>query len=245
MQEKQNYEVAYLDYQKGMKYKDIAEKYNVSINTVKSWKSRYWNNKSVQPKVKKVATKNKKGCTQKNKVGAPIGNNNAVGNGAPIGNKNAISHGIYANLMYEHLSEDELEFMQNLDFNDIEELKKEVKWCDMRIIYLNKLLSQEHSKVGGLSILGVTKRKIKYPKSESSEILTETIATIEVIIKIMAEINKFQKQKTKCLDLLIKFGYTNKKLDKELELMQIKIDASKKDLTEEGGRITIVNDLDE
>lgn len=35
---------AYLDYQAGMKYKDIAEKYGVSINTVKSWKSRKWGN---------------------------------------------------------------------------------------------------------------------------------------------------------------------------------------------------------
>lgn len=32
------------DYVRGMKYKDIAEKYHVSINTVKSWKRRYdWN----------------------------------------------------------------------------------------------------------------------------------------------------------------------------------------------------------
>lgn len=33
-------ENAYKDYVAGMKYKDIAEKYNVSINTVKSWKRR-------------------------------------------------------------------------------------------------------------------------------------------------------------------------------------------------------------
>ena len=29
------------DYELGMKYKDIAEKYGVSINTVRSWKTRY------------------------------------------------------------------------------------------------------------------------------------------------------------------------------------------------------------
>ena len=29
------------DYMSVMKYKDIAEKYNVSLNTVKSWKKRY------------------------------------------------------------------------------------------------------------------------------------------------------------------------------------------------------------
>lgn len=37
-----NYEKAYKDRQKGMSYKDIADKYGVSINTVKSWKTKQW-----------------------------------------------------------------------------------------------------------------------------------------------------------------------------------------------------------
>ena len=53
-----NYELAEQDYIAGMKYKEIAEKYNVSINTVKSWKTRYgWQ--------KGMHTNNKKVCTQK------------------------------------------------------------------------------------------------------------------------------------------------------------------------------------
>lgn len=64
----EKWELAYEDYHSGMKYKDIAEKYEVSINTVKSWKSRKWNNdhsrgapdkKSVHTKHRKVATKKK------------------------------------------------------------------------------------------------------------------------------------------------------------------------------------------
>ena len=51
----EQWEIAYEDYQAGMKYKDIAEKYGVSLNTVKSWKTRYW---KARPKAKKV-------CTQK------------------------------------------------------------------------------------------------------------------------------------------------------------------------------------
>lgn len=51
---KEKYELAYDDYIAGMKYKEIAAKYEVTINTVKSWKSRYW--------------KDKKGCTQKKRV---------------------------------------------------------------------------------------------------------------------------------------------------------------------------------
>lgn len=52
----ENYEKAERDYLAGAKYKEIAAKYGVSINTVKSWKTRYGWSKS-----------GKKVCTQKNK----------------------------------------------------------------------------------------------------------------------------------------------------------------------------------
>jgi len=56
------YELAETDYMNGLKYKEIAEKYNVTINTVKSWKTRYgWNRKGK----KSVHTKQEKVCTQK------------------------------------------------------------------------------------------------------------------------------------------------------------------------------------
>lgn len=65
----QAYELAELDYINGMKYKDIAEKYNVSINTVKSWKQRYkWNKDGMRTKEKSMHTKNEKVCTQKTDV---------------------------------------------------------------------------------------------------------------------------------------------------------------------------------
>lgn len=58
----EKYILAETDYMSGMKYKDIADKYNVTINTVKSWKKRYgWERK-------KGAHKIEKGCTQKRKV---------------------------------------------------------------------------------------------------------------------------------------------------------------------------------
>lgn len=54
---KEKWELAYDDYLSGMKYKDIASKYGVSVSAVKSWKSRYWKDKKLQPKKTKVATK--------------------------------------------------------------------------------------------------------------------------------------------------------------------------------------------
>lgn len=69
------YELAKADYEKGLKYREIAEKYEVSISTVKSWKSRYWSHE-------KVATKD-----------AILPNNK----GAPESNKNAVTHGLFSN----------------------------------------------------------------------------------------------------------------------------------------------------
>lgn len=57
-----NNELAYIDYLKGMKYKEIAEKYGVTINTVKSWKTRY---KWTKDQQKSMHTKSEKVCTQK------------------------------------------------------------------------------------------------------------------------------------------------------------------------------------
>lgn len=52
-----NYEKAHIDYLAGMKYKDIASKYGVSENTVKSWRQRYgWKRENAQKKVCKVAS---------------------------------------------------------------------------------------------------------------------------------------------------------------------------------------------
>ncbi len=72
--DKRNYELAEEDYINGMKYKEIAEKYNVSINTVKSWKTRYkWckDKKGMHTKSKKVCTQNKKsaGAKKNNECG--------------------------------------------------------------------------------------------------------------------------------------------------------------------------------
>ena len=66
-----NSDLAYVDYCKGMKYKESAEKYGVKINTVKSWKTRY---KWSKDDKKSVHTKNKKVCTQKSEKKKPAEN---------------------------------------------------------------------------------------------------------------------------------------------------------------------------
>ena len=66
----EKYEKAEQDYMAGMKYKDIAEKYGTTINTVKSWKNRYaWSRGEGAHKEEKVCTQKSKGAP---KTVAPI-----------------------------------------------------------------------------------------------------------------------------------------------------------------------------
>ena len=67
MRGKSKWELAELDYVAGMKYREIAEKYGVSINTVRSWKVRHsWDRKGDGPRKRKCAqTVRIKACTQK------------------------------------------------------------------------------------------------------------------------------------------------------------------------------------
>lgn len=70
----ENYEKAERDYLAGVKYKDIAAKYGVSINTVKSWKTRYGWSKGG----KKVCTQKQKKCAYKSKKVAHTQNNREI-----------------------------------------------------------------------------------------------------------------------------------------------------------------------
>jgi phage terminase small subunit len=71
--EEKNYILAESDYVAGMKYKDIAAKYGVSINTVKSWKKRYaWSRDKKTGCIKKGCTQNKKGAHKKEAVAEDV-----------------------------------------------------------------------------------------------------------------------------------------------------------------------------
>lgn len=88
------WEQAYEDYKSGLKYKEIAEKYDVTLNTVKSWKTRHWNKKGVH-------TNKGKKCAHKKK-GAQPGNKNGTG---PPGNQNAKKHGLFAKWLPEEVNQ--------------------------------------------------------------------------------------------------------------------------------------------
>ena len=128
MSEAQNYVLAEQDYMSGMKYKDIAEKYGVTLNTVKSWKVRYgWNKKGVHTKSEKV-------CTQKRKHGGQTGNRNAVGHGAPPKNKNAEKFGFFS----KYLPEETVSIIQEMPTDPLD-----ILWDQIQIAYAAIIRAQQ------------------------------------------------------------------------------------------------------
>lgn len=119
---KENWELAYDDYKRGLKRKEIAEKYNVSINTVKSWKTRHWN------KMDK-----KEGAPPKKKRGAPLGNKNATG---PPGNKHAEKHGFFS----KWLPEETQQIIGEMPTNEIDTLWMNIQLQFAAIIRAQKLM---------------------------------------------------------------------------------------------------------
>ncbi|HEF0469974.1 TPA: hypothetical protein R9V06_003577 [Clostridioides difficile] len=86
-----------------MKQKEISAKYDISLNTLKSWIKRYnW------------VSEKKKGAP-KNKKGAPFGNKNATG---PPGNKNAEKFGFFSKYLPEE-TQDLINEIKNKDKFDI------------------------------------------------------------------------------------------------------------------------------
>lgn len=130
-----------IDYLKGMKYNDICIRHDVKKNTLKSWIKRYkWKEEkdNIKPKIDKIkkgAPQNKKGCTLKNKTGAPYGNQNAKGKGAPKGNQNARKHGLFSKYLPAELN------------NIIEEIEEkgpaELLWDQILLSYSNILAAQK------------------------------------------------------------------------------------------------------
>lgn len=119
---------AHADYVKGMKYKEISDKYGISINTVKSWKQRNnWQRKTL----KKGAPKCKKG--------APFYNGNAIGNcggpGGPPGNHKAVTHGLFA----KYLPEETLDIVKQVE----ESSPLDVLWNNIMLQYAQIIHAQK------------------------------------------------------------------------------------------------------
>lgn len=167
---------AYADWKNGMKYKEIAEKYGVSLSAVKSWASRHWKNrkeekvatkkpKKLQPSNQKSQPKRGSPASSKSKKGAPEGNQNAKGNsggGAPQRNQNNMKHGAYAKIYWDSLDENEQELLQDIPDEEEYQLQQQLALFtirERRMMNRIKQFQETGEKSKGLLLKGVVKEK--------------------------------------------------------------------------------------
>ncbi|PGL14368.1 hypothetical protein CN912_06140 [Bacillus cereus] len=225
---KQKHELAQEDYMQGMKYKDMAEKHDVSVNTVKSWKTRYkWDRKGMHTNDEKVRTQKKTGApiNNKNAVGnsgnknPKWGNKNAVGHGPPANNKNAVTHGLYATVVYEHLSDEDRRLFDLSQ--DIEGQEQELQVARFKLAKL--MQDQKEHRLKGMAIVGDG----AYSYTLRDDFYTDAInKALDMISKIETRIHKAQTEREK-LELQ-KIEH-----EKKLHLMQAQIDKIKNELKDE------------
>ncbi|UNP84816.1 terminase gpP N-terminus-related DNA-binding protein [Bacillus mycoides] len=219
---KQKHELAQEDYMQGMKYKDIAEKHDVSVNTVKSWKTRYkWNRKGVHTKDEKVRTQKKTGApvNNKNAVGNPgnrnpkWGNKNATGHGAPKGNHNAMTHGLYATVLYEHLS-DEDRVLFDLS-QDIEGQEQELQVARFKLAKL--IQNQKELRLKGMAVAGDG----AYSYTLRDDFYTDAInKALDMISKIETRIDKSKLEREKLQAQLSKMRVETEFIEERIKLLK-------------------------
>ena len=152
---------AFEDWKKGMKYQEIADKYGISLSTVKSWAVRYWKKnetKKVATGEKKVATTTAKKLQLLEKKG-----------GAPKGNKNHLKHGIYEKILFEFLSQEEQELFLQQEIDEVEECKKMIRFCDLQILKFMRKIKELEEKLEEAE-----KEKEEAIKTEEFENLNQT-----------------------------------------------------------------------
>ncbi|MCC2928381.1 phage terminase small subunit [Bacillus sp. LBG-1-113] len=230
---------AYKDYVKGLKYKDLAEKYGVSVNTIKSWKQRHgWERKKGAPSEKSVDSK---------KGGQP-GNKNALGNrggAAPLRNQNAVTHGFFS----KFLPKDTLSIMEEIQ----ERSPVDMIWDQIQIQYAAIIRAQKIMFVSDKAEMIKELKKKKSVLSETNEAEEEEYefqfswdrhATfLNAQSRAMAELRNLIKQ-------FDELAHSEDERRLKLEHMRLSIDKKKLEIeehTEEDKpfEITIVNKGDD
>lgn len=231
-----NKDKAYRDYQRGMKYKDIAEKYGVSLNTVKSWKKRYgWTREKGAHKTKGVHTK-----------GAPIGNKNAVGHGPPKGNQNAVTHGFFS----KYLPQESLDILEEIQ----ERSPVDMLWDQIMIQYAAIIRAQKIMFVESKDEMIKEIKKTKSDIGENYETNEEEWEFQFAWDRQATFLNAQSRAMSELRSLIKQFNELAHEDDErrlKLEQMQLNIDKTKaeiKEITNESNpddRTIIINNEDE
>ncbi|WP_425447753.1 phage terminase small subunit [Dethiothermospora halolimnae] len=219
------------DYLEGMKYKDIAKKYDVSLNTIKSWVKRYgWSKEKKQ-----------KGAHKKKK-GAPLNNKNAVGHGAPSKNKNAEKHGFFS----KYLPDETLSIVQEIKEKD----PLDILWENIQIQYAAIIRAQKIMYVKDKEDTTKVIKKSKQYESElsqSSEIEYEFQMAwdkqanfLKAQSRAMSELRSMIKR----YDEMLQSDLATEEQKLRIEKLKADIEKVRQDKGDKNIKVTIVDDIE-
>lgn len=196
------------DYLEGMKQKDICDRYNISINTLKSWIKRYgWSEEK--------KNYNNKGAPKKKK-GAPLNNSNAKGHGPPKANLNAIKHGAHQSIYADMLGAEE-----QILFNMIQptvNIDDEIKILRLKIA---RLLGRERTFFYNMFGIKVEKDISEEDRIKGiNECMDQLRRLIELKAKMLGDTEKLELEKEK-------FEFSKYKSDVDLQLKKEKFEFEK------------------
>lgn len=175
------------DYMKGLKYKEIQEKHNITDSQLISLIQKYkWKRKSNRSKVQKK-------------------NQNAKGNKggrAPRGNKNAVTTGEYENIYKDVLEPEELELYEKIKTDDREQLLiEEYKILTIREQRMLKRIKELKQRGKDMTI-----NFIRNKKGKDNETITDAEPTLNMIQRIEDGLTRVQEAKRKVLESLAKLN---------------------------------------
>lgn len=170
---------AYEDYNAGMKYREIADKYGVSLSTVKSWSARYWRKSRGAPEPKKVAKGCKKIATDSEKVATK-----KRGGGQP-GNHNALTHGLFA----KYLPEETLEIVTEVEASS----PLDILWANIKIKFAAILRAQKIMLVSDNEDHTVIEEKVALAVDKEAKFLVAQARAMSVLLKMIQEYEALAK----------------------------------------------------
>lgn len=176
--------------------KEIASELNVSDSQVRKWKSQdKWS-----AELKSNVTNGKSNVT--NQGGAPIGNQNAVGNkgnsraSPPKRNKNALKTGEYETIFFDTLSDDEKDIYSSLDDDPSFVLSEEIRLLKIRQFRMMKRIQQAEAGLNDEEVERLQQlRKIKTPIEKNGK-------KLEIKREVMQDVQISRKTHRKIDDIL-------------------------------------------
>lgn len=223
--------------------REISEKLSVPEKTISAWKSRDKWNEVLQ---KDECSTSNNHCSTTNKGGAPIGNQNAVGNkgnsraSPPVGNKNALKTGEYETIFFETLSDEEKDIYSSLNDDPSFVLSEEIRLLKIRQLRMMKRIKEAESGLNDEEIDRLQQlRKIKTPIEKDGkkleikrevmqdvQISRKTYRKIDDILSIEDSLTRISNQLAKSIKQMNELYITDYKTDlmkAQTEKIQAKI----------------------